>query len=648
MARAHPYSELRTCAEEQETEDETSAEEQETEDELRKLMQPSQLLDIAAFSGEPQVQLIPSHALMSLVLFLFSPVAFPLIMVLIKLDWIKEPPGTQGKGILTNVIVFLRMYHALVGSGVPMIQTINAVIFMLCGRHAPASAVFCPLAMTLFWKCENIALAACAPKNLQGFLQLKAPRMIHLLVRQHESLQVQLREKLPDVITSPAELEHVDNLEEVQFIQCGCCPYRARTHLGDVYAGLLLDMNSSKPCHLTKDRILMLAHSAWPIFSPFWMQQLRVRSLKSCAISAEGLSFDSARFLNSYARACESGSIPAEELADQILLGFPLPSSFAQILLMCALRISLILSLCLILLAFWYSKLVFAKFAGDGEADGKAYIKVNTIHFVVFVLWGIGDGFGCFLSSIRTTTSSLMQRLSQMRALNKMLSGASGSAWCGLPHIQVDKPEHLLMWMEIRALCLASDRPQQLLREVNVAVTTTLSTGMAMVSLLWVSTGSLQNHEKPGLLYFQSLLTVLLYVINLPHVLLAGILANLEHHQSINLLSQHMLQAQFALLHGPNTNFTDQERAKIRETLEVSRTLSQQLAMDSTQIVSIFGVPLTTASASALASLFSSVIIFAIHNDAVQHLLGQVNGGFNWAEVVEEFGNFSNFTSFTF
>ena len=349
-------------------------------------------------------------------------------------------------------------------------------------------------------------------------------------------------------------------------------------------------------------------------------------------------------FLNSYARACESGSIPAEELADQILLGFPLPKSFAQTLLICALRISQILSLCLILLAFWYSKLIFAKFPGDGEADG----KVNTIHFVVFVIWGLFNGFGGFLASMGRTTSSLMQRLNQMRTLNKMLSGASGSAWCGLPHIQVDKPDHLLMWMEIRALCLASDRPQQLQREVNVAVTTALSTGMAMVSLFWVSSGSLQNHEKPGLLYFQSLLTVLLYVINLPHVLLAGILANLEHHQSINLLSQHMLQAQFALLHGPNTNFTDQERAKIRETLEVSKTLSQQLAMDSTQIVSVFGVPLTTASASALASLFSSVIIFAIHNDAVQHLLGQVNGRFNWAEVVEEFGNFSNFTSFTF
>ncbi len=639
MARADPYSELRT-----------PIEEQETEDELRKLMQPSQLLDIAAFSGEPQVQLIPSQALVSLLLFLFFPVAFPLVMVLIKLNWIKEPPGTQGLGIWRKADTFWNMYRASAGAAVPMIHTVNAVIFTLCGRHAPASAVFYPVVLTLTYKCENIAFAACAPKDLEGFFQLKASRMIHFLVRQYESLQVQLQgEELPDVITSPAQLFDVDDLEEVQFIQCGCCPYRKHEHLGNVYTRLLLNMTIySSPFHAGQNRILKLAHSAWPMFSPFWMQQLRVRSLKSCTISARGLSFDRARFLNSYARACESGSIPAEELADQILLGFPLPSSFAQILLMCALRISLILSLCLILLAFWYSKLVFAKFAGDGEADGKAYIKVNTIHFVVFVIWGIVDGFGCFLFSIWTTTSSLMQRLNQMRALNKMLSGASGSAWCGLPHIQVDKPDHLLMWMEIRALCLASDRPQQLRREVNVAVTTALSTGMAMVSLLWVSSGSLQNHEKPGLLYFQALLTVLLYVINLPHVLLAGILANLEHHQSINLLSQHMLQAQFALLHGRNTNFTDQEKAKISKTLEVSKTLSQQLAMDSTQIVSVFGVPLTTASASALASLFSSVIIFAIHNDAVHHLLGQVNGGFNWAEVVEEFGSFSNFTSFTF
>lgn len=639
MARADPYSELRT-----------SAEEQETDDELRKLMQPSQLLDIEAFSGEPQVQLIPSQALMSLVLYLFFFVAFPLVMVLIKLDWIKEPPGTQGLGILNKALAFLNMHHGFGGSLGPMIQTINAVIFTLCGKHAPASAVFYPLAMTLSRKCEYIAFAACAPKNIQGFFQLKASRMIHLLVREHESLQVQLQgEKLPDVITSPAVLEHVDNLEEVQFTLCGCCRDPTIKHLGDVYAILLFNMNFSFAwTSRVANRFLKLAHSAWPMFSPFWMQQLRVRSLKSCAISAKGLSFDSAMFLNSYARACESGSIPAEELADQILLGFPLPKSFAQIVLMCALQISLILSLCLILLAFWYSKLVFAKFAGDGRADRKASIKVNTIHFVVFVIWGIFIGFGNFLASMVRTTSSLMQRLNQMRTLNKMLSGASGSAWCGLPHIQVDKPHHLLMWMEIRALCLASDRPQQLQREVNVAVTTALSTGMAMVSLFWVSSGSLQSHEKPGLLYFQSLLTVLLYVINLPHVLLAGILANLEHHQSINLLSQHMLQAQFALLHGPNTNFTEKERDKIRETLEVSKTLSQQLAMDSTQIVSVFGVPLTTASASALASLFSSVIIFAIHNDAVQHLLGQVNGRFNWAEVVEEFGNFSNFTSFTF
>jgi len=641
MARTYSYSELSS-----------SAEEEETDDELRKLMQPSQLLDIEAFSGEPQVQLIPSQALMSLVLYLFFPVALPLVMVLIKLDWIKEPPGTQGSEILDKARAFLEMHHAHDDAFVvPMIQTINAVIFALCGRHAPASAVFYPLAMTLSQKCESIAFAACAPENLQGCFQLKASRMIHLLVRQYESLQVQLQgEKLPDVITSPAELEHVDNFEEVQFNSFACCSDRKIEHLGDVYTSVLINLNSNiiKFSWIVGNRFLNLAQSAWPIFSPFWMQLLRVRSLKSCAISAKGLPFDSAMFLNSYARACESGSIPAEELADQILLGFPLPKSFAQALLMCALRISQSLGLCLILLTFWYSKLVFAKFAGDGEADGKAYIKVNTIHFVVFVIFGLFDGFRCFFVSMGTTTSSLTQRLNQMRTLNKMLSGASGSAWCGLPHIQVDKPEHLLMWMEIRALCLASDRPQQLRREVNVAVTTALSTGMAMVSLFWASTGSLQNHEKPGLLYFQSLLTVLLYVINLPHVLLAGILANLEHHQSINLLSQHMLQAQFALLHGPNTNFTDQDRAKIRETLEVSKTLSQQLAMDSTQIVSVFGVPLTTASASALASLFSSVIIFAIHNDAVQHLLGQVNGRFNWAEVVEEFGNFSNFTNFTF
>ena len=234
-------------------------------------------------------------------------------------------------------------------------------------------------------------------------------------------------EKLPDVITSPAVLEHVDNLEEVQFTLCGCCRDPTIKHLGDVYAILLFNMNFSFAwTSRVANRFLKLAHSAWPMFSPFWTQQLRVRSLKSCAISAKGLSFDSAMFLNSYARACESGSIPAEELADQILLGFPLPKSFAQIVLMCALQISLILSLCLILLAFWYSKLVFAKFAGDGRADRKASIKVNTIHFVVFVIWGIFIGFGNFLASMVRTTSSLMQRLNQMRTLNKMLSGASG------------------------------------------------------------------------------------------------------------------------------------------------------------------------------------------------------------------------------
>eukprot|EP00434_Breviolum_minutum_P022520 symbB.v1.2.019869.t2/scaffold1647.1/size107771/5 len=322
MARADPYSELRT-----------SAEEQETDDELRKLMQPSQLLDIEAFSGEPQVQLIPSQALMSLVLYLFFFVAFPLVMVLIKLDWIKEPPGTQGLGILNKALAFLNMHHGFGGSLGPMIQTINAVIFTLCGKHAPASAVFYPLAMTLSRKCEYIAFAACAPKNIQGFFQLKASRMIHLLVREHESLQVQLQgEKLPDVITSPAVLEHVDNLEEVQFTLCGCCRDPTIKHLGDVYAILLFNMNFSFAwTSRVANRFLKLAHSAWPMFSPFWMQQLRVRSLKSFAISAKGLSLDSAMFLNSYARACESGSIPAEELADQILLGFPLPKSFAQI-----------------------------------------------------------------------------------------------------------------------------------------------------------------------------------------------------------------------------------------------------------------------------------------------------------------------------
>ena len=350
----------------------------------------------------------------------------------------------------------------------------------------------------------------------------------------------------------------------------------------------------------------------WPATDRFLTQQRRINNLHHITLfvpasDAHGIP---AELLESYKKGLKNRNMSATDFASQMSVGFA-PSSLTGGLhtTVGCLHNVVVVASCFV--AWWLPQ----------WHHGTWY---SIVMLGVFLVFGLLQGVSLLTSHLLNCSYEFAKRLMELKALNASLAGPVAAASRFVPMMRVNVSSDLLVWAEVRELCLASYAARQLEVELSVLVTTVLTLAMAVACLY----SALQSSWEPGLFSLVALLTMILYIINAVPFFITAALVNLENRNTTNLMWQYALQAQVALSH-PSVA-TANEKEQMQQTLSMAKLLSQVLKGDSPANVHILGAKITLSSASALASAVTTALAFTLKNLPLEQIKSRLYESDAW------------------
>ena len=350
----------------------------------------------------------------------------------------------------------------------------------------------------------------------------------------------------------------------------------------------------------------------WPATDRFLTQQRRINNLSHITLFVPALDVKSIpdELLESYKRSLKGSDMSAVDFASQVSIGFE-PPLLMRVLYMALLCLHYLLLIASCLVCWWLPQWHHRPW----------YCEVM---FVCFFYYGLVDGVGRLTAHLRACSWEFTKRLMELRALNATLSGPVAAADRFVPMMRVNVASDLLVWAEVRELCLASYAARQLDVELPFLVVTVFTLAMAAVCLY----SALQPTWEPGLFSAAAFLAMILYILNAGPFFVTAVLVNLENKNTLNLMWQYALQTQVALSH-PNVA-TDDEKEQMQQTLSMAQLLSQQLRQDCPANVHILGAKLTLSTASALASAVTTALAFSLKKLPVEQIKSRLYESDAW------------------
>ncbi|CAE6962950.1 unnamed protein product [Symbiodinium sp. CCMP2592] len=365
----------------------------------------------------------------------------------------------------------------------------------------------------------------------------------------------------------------------------------------------------------------------WPDTDRFVAQQKRINNLAHITLHVPPHPTEKTPanldLLECYKARLLAGEMKAADFTNQVSVDFPIPAPFwvtamhslASVLWACALAASVCLSS---LMPQWHSR---------GTLQ-------HWFMFLLFAWYGQVAASGLFSGRmLQQDIPELKRRLRELKVLNSMLAGQAAAAQRCLPVVRLQVPQDLLVWAEVRELLLARYSARQLEMETSTLVTTLLTLGMAACSLYY----ALQEDWDPGLLSVLALQQMLLYIIASLPFFVMGVLVNMEGSKSLDLMSQHALQAQLALCQ-PGVASAE-EREHIQETVTMAGLLVQRLRDDSSAEVHILGLKLTPSTASAIASAVASALAFTLRSLPMREIEDKLHESDAWENITSILAN---------
>ena len=365
----------------------------------------------------------------------------------------------------------------------------------------------------------------------------------------------------------------------------------------------------------------------WPDTDRFVAQQKRINNLAHITLHVPPHPTEKVPanldLLECYKARLLAGEMKAADFTNQVSVDFPIPAPFwvramhslAFVLWACALAASLCLSW---LAPQWHSRgtlqhwCMFFLFAWYGQVAASGFLSGRMIQQNIW---------------------ELRRRLRELRVLNSMLAGEAAAAQRCLPVVRLQAPQDLLVWAEVRELFLARYSACQLEMETSTLVTTLLTLGMAACSLYY----ALQEDWDPGLLSVLALQQMMLYIIASLPFFVMGVLVNMEGSKSLDLMSQHALQAQLALAQ-PGVASAE-EREHIQETVTMASLLVQRLRDDASAEVHILGLKLSPSTASAIASAVASALAFTLRSLPMREIQEKLHESDAWENITSILAN---------
>ncbi|CAE7940735.1 unnamed protein product, partial [Symbiodinium sp. KB8] len=579
-------------------------------------------LGLEDFHGHDGPSLQFGNIFMCLALRMTSPVSLLVVIVLLRLQWIR-PVLSHGTSIEQATGV-LNLYSAFPDGQIILFYSLLTYFCKDSYRSTgPLVAVLFPWAIFFALIPNKMAAQACASHRPVEVQRMKFVQLLRIIARQcgvpdETIMQVEGDGTEDSCDRAMRMLSHKD-LAVRNYYRCNKLGIAEILHRAGFRGSPFWDRMSilSEDGKLVGDSSWM---TNWPDTDRFVAQQRRIDNLAHIPLHVPPCS-ETIRanldLLERYKTRLLSGGMKAGDFTDQVSVGFPIPEPFwvtamhsvAIVLFTCALVASICLSW---LMPQWHAR-------GSRQ------------HWCMYILFAwYGQVIACMGLCGRMLTQDipeLKRRFRELKVLNSMLAGQAAAAQRCLPLVRLQVPQDLLVWAEVRELFLARYSACQLEMETSVFVATLLTLGMAACSLYY----ALQEDWEPGLLSLLALQYMTSYVVASIPFFVMGVLVNTEGSKSLDLMSQHALQAQLALSQ-PGVASAE-EREHIQETVTMASHLVQRLRDDSSAEVHVLGFKLTPSTASAIASAVASALAFTLRSLPMREIEDKLHESDAWDNI---------------
>ncbi|CAK9014305.1 unnamed protein product [Durusdinium trenchii] len=559
----------------------------------------------------PTLQL--SNVFICLMLRLFFPFSGFAVLLMLKLGWLKPIWASEQMTLWEQAWRMFDFYGASEGVATPFILALNLAYYMISTWYrstGPLCAVLLPWVLSFSTVPVKVARAASASDNPQRVKLRQFLQLIMIVERQlgvpHDALCCHNLDGTEDCFR--LALETVFSESEDFTVREGFFPCRpSRT----VSEKTLIALHHDPICEITVRSSSgdLVASSRWvkrwPPSDRFLEQQERMNGLMHFSLlarPADEASIPQA-LLPAYQRSLQDGDVNAADFASQMSIGFATQTpAWVSVMWGSAAGAATLVLIGSCILVWWMP-------------EWHHGVWYHQVMLTLFVGYGILDGAVFTMFQLAICAQAWLARLTDLKVLNATLAGPIAAQNMFVPAIRIHVPSDLLVWGEVRELCLARYAAEQLEMDVSVVVASMSTLGMALGSIY----SSLQEQWEPGLFSFVSVLSMTLYIIFGVPLFVIGILVNMENAKSLDLMSQHSLQAQFALSH-PGLSSSAEEREQIQESLSFANLLVQHLRINSGADVRVLGMKLTPSTASALVSGVSAALAFTLRSLPVDEM----------------------------
>lgn len=642
---AHPWAPARmtppyryTALQNYSYEAEDAATTSSSEDDIdREHGQAFEALGVQHFHGHQESKVELSNLCICLLLRLFFPFSRFAVMILLKMDWIRPILRTEQESFGTQTNQIFVLYGAVKGLYYLPYLTLNVVFYYITskvyGNTGPPFATLFPWLIQLCFIGGYVAEAASASDNPSRAKYAQVVQFMRIIGRQCGLSESLLHRLYSDGTEENCllALDRVwsDDLKVRREWLCGC---QSSVELDDVnWKSQIMSMiiRTHRTCftqvvyrdvvYKTKsDHFEKVGDFSWmqrwPATDRFVIQQERVHSLSSIGLYApqvHGMCITNG-LLESYKKNLLEGALTAADFTSQMSVGFPRQTPFWV-------RVMLVVAEVTFWVLLW-SACIVAWWLPQWYHDGAWYegpisvVLIKLLIFFNFVSFGMLDGVGSFLGRLYESAVELLIRYTELKVLNATLAGPTTAMKMCVPVMRLHCHLDLLVWAEVRELCLARYSARQLKMEVELLMATVFAIVMAICCVYT----ALQKAWDPGLFNFVGVLSLVLYIIFAVPFFVIGALVNVESKRSLHLMSQHALHAQLLVSHP--TVASAEQRREIKETLSVAKLLVRHLQYDYSADVHILGVTLTPSTASALASTISTALGVTLSSLPVEHI----------------------------
>ena len=319
-------------------------------------------------------------------------------------------------------------------------------------------------------------------------------------------------------------------------------------------------------------------------------------------------------------------AVHLDKLAEQLLVGWPeVDAGCLQCILTVARILWSVLALCL-----GYLAAIAPDFVRGKELNFHLHLPEDSwskVVAIVFLSMMYLHFYVCFIYP-RGIMLLFTEMSKAYRIFSIMLTDKAAARALCVPYVRVDVPEDILNWYELYSYFILSTKRRKFSLEFSFAFNL-----LTVICLSSITTWEIVFFVKswhPGILFCETIVILVSFLFFSMPPLFMGLRVNMLRRRTVDLLLGHAGEARAYLHYRTKHEINRGEQKTDVESGEdhaiyVAEMIANRLRLDSWLVVRTMGVELTIGQFTAIASLMSTAIAYAVRNADWQNILSRLD-----------------------